>query len=270
MKELLINEFISVTEYGASNPVIVKVNDGKTYVLKTRYQSNLSLDENGMAEVLKDASLYIETLSYLLLQEIGFKYIPEIVYINIDDTAIEDAKFRFSSSSRERDKMALENIENSKGLNLGVRWIDNSEGAFEKFGTIPKTTLTMAINYDAYVMNVDRHETNPNILFSKDDNRYYLIDFGNAFDSLMIFEDLYINSSAASIVQWFEQYVFDMNYLFFNDIQSVVKYTKKFSKDDILNIMQKLPSEWKPNLINDAIAEILSKRVGSKEVFEDA
>jgi hypothetical protein len=165
--------------------------------------------------------------------------------------------------------MALENIQNSKGLNLGVRWIENSEGAFEKFEAIPKKIREMAINHDAYVMNVDRDESNPNILFSKDNNKFYLIDFGNAFDTLSVFDDLY-EKNGADITQWFDKYIFDMHYLFFNEIDSVLKYTKRFSQDEILEIMKFLPSEWKPNEQNQKIAEILSRRIGNKEIFENA
>lgn len=268
MKQLHINEFVTVTPYGASCPIVVKADDNNTYVLKTRYQSNLNLDGNGVAEILKDCSVYIETLSYLLLQEFGFEYIPEIVYLMIDNDALEDAKFRFQGSSQ-REEMALENIQNSKGLNLGVRWIDNSEGAFDKFESIPKKIREMAINHDAYVMNVDRDESNPNILFSKDNNKFYLIDFGNAFDSLSVFEDLY-GENAVNIVQWFKKYIFDMHYLFFSEIDSVVKYTKRFSQDKIIEIMSQLPSEWKPNVQNQKIAEILSRRIANKEIFENA
>lgn len=248
--------------------MVVKADDNNTYVLKTRYQSNLSLDDNGVAEILKDCSIYIETLSYLLLQEFGFEYIPEIVYLVIDDDALEDAKFRFKDSS-EREELALENIQNSKGLNLGVRWIENSEGAFDKFEAIPKKIREMAINHDAYVMNVDRHESNPNILFSKDNNKFYLIDFGNAFDSLSVFDDLYENS-VANITQWFDKCIFDMHYLFFSEINSVVKYKKRFSQGEIIELMNSIPSEWKPSAENQAIAEILSRRIGNKEIFENA
>lgn len=268
MKQLHINEFINVTAYGASCPVVVKADDSNTYVLKTRYQSNLSLDDDGVAEMLKDCSVYIETLSYLLLQEFGFEYIPEIVYLVIDDDASEDANFRFKDAS-EREQMALDNIQNSKGLNLGVRWIENSEGAFEKFEAIPKKIREMAINHDAYVMNVDRDESNPNILFSKHNNKFYLIDFGNAFDTLSVFDDLY-KKDGANIAQWFDKYIFDMHYLFFSEIDSVVKYAKRFSQDKIIEIMSQLPSEWKPSVESQKIAEILSRRIANKEIFENA
>ena len=127
----------------------------------------------------------------------------------------------------------------------------------------------MAINHDAYVMNVDRHESNPNILFSKDNNKFYLIDFGNAFDTLSVFDDLHKNS-AANITQWFDKYIFDMHYLFFNEIDSVLKYTKRFSQDEILEIMSRIPSDWKSVEENQKIAEILSRRIGNKEIFENA
>jgi len=270
MEELLINEFISVTEYGASCPVIIKASDNNTYVLKTRYQSNLSLDGNAVATILKDASIFIETLSYLFLQEMNFTHIPEIVYINIDEAAIEDAKTYFSKSNDERSKMALENIQNSRGLNLGVKWIDDSEGAFSKFDAIPKNIREMAVNHDAYVMNVDRHESNPNILFTKKNNKFYLIDFGNAFDSLMVFDELYDKDNITTLEMYFDKYIFDENYLLFNEINNALKYKRSFSKNEILKIIEILPPQWKPNSIKEVIAEILAKRIGNKEIFENA
>jgi len=61
-----------------------------------------------------------------------------------------------------------------------------------------------------------------------------------------------------------------MHYLFFSEIDSVVKYTKRFSQDKIIEIMSQLPSEWKPNVQNQKIAEILSRRIANKEIFENA
>lgn len=111
MEQLYINEFINVTSYGASCPVIIK--------------------------------------------------------IDIDNDAIEDAKSRFGDSNTERDQMALQNIQNSQGLNLGVKWIENSEGAFGTLETLPKKIREMAINHDAYVMNPDRDESNSRTIEAK-------------------------------------------------------------------------------------------------------
>jgi len=50
----------------------------------------------------------------------------------------------------------------------------------------------------------------------------------------------------------------------------VVKYAKSFSHDKIIEIMSQLPSAWKPNEENQKIAEILSRRIANKEIFENA
>lgn len=269
MQQLFVNEYIDVTQYGASCPVVIKASDGNTYVLKTRYQSNLNTDENEIASVLLDASIYIESLTYLLLQNIGFEYIPEIALIDIDDSAINDAARKFDISSTQREQMALKNISYSKGLNLGIKWIEDSEGAFSKFEKIPKRLYETAINYDAYVLNVDRDESNPNVLFSKKDNKFYLIDFGNAFEHLSVFEDIYSDGDS-NLNEVFDKFIFDEYYLFFEHVTKATKYRKTFSQSEILDIMSELPSQWKPNSISDHIAKVLSKRIGNKEIFEDA
>lgn len=269
MQQLFINEYIDVTQFGASCPVIVKASDGDTYVLKTRYQSNLNIDEDEIALELLDASIYIEGLTYLLLENIGFEYIPKIVLIDIDDSAIDDAIAKFNVASDQREQMALKNISYSKGLNLGIKWIEDSEGAFSKFEKIPKRLYETAINYDAYVLNVDRDVSNPNVLFSKKDNKFYLIDFGNAFDCLTLFEDIY-NDEDSNLNELFDKFIFDEYYLFFEHIVKSAKYKKTFSQDEILDIMSVLPMQWKPNSINNHIAKVLSSRIGNKEIFEDA
>jgi len=270
LRTLYINEYIDVTGYGASCPVIVKADDDSTYVLKTRYQSNLNLDEDEHARRLFDCSIYIETLSYLLLQAFGFEHIAEIVYLNIDDDAIEDAEHRFNDLDNEREQMALENIRNSKGLNLGIKWIEDSEGSFSEVISIPKNFCEATINYDAYFLNPDRDKSNPNILFSKSMNKYFLIDFGNAFDHLFVMDDLYAPDAMLRMSSWYDKYIFDMHYLLFDEIEDVTKYRKKFSKNEILEIVDTLPEEWEPNRIKEEIATVLSERIGNRRIFENA
>ena len=201
MQTLYINEYIDVTGYGASYPVIVKADDDSTYVLKTRYQSNLNLDENEHARRLFDCSIYIETVSYLLLQTFGFEHIAEIVYLNIDDDAIADAEHRFNDLDNKREQMALENIQNSKGLNL---------------------------------------------------------------------DDLYAPDAMLRMSSWYDKYIFDIHYLLFDEIESVTKYRKKFSKDELLEILNTLPEVWAPNRIKEKIATILVEGIGNRRIFEDA
>ena len=86
MQELYINEIKDVTSYGNSCPVIIKAEDNNTYVLKTR-------DDGTLADKV-DYGIFIETLSYKLLQKFDFKQIPEIVYLKVDDDFIVDAKVK--------------------------------------------------------------------------------------------------------------------------------------------------------------------------------
>ena len=270
MQTLYINEYIGVTGYGASCPVIVKADDGNTYVLKTRYQSNLNLDDDEHARRLFDCSIYIETLSYLLLKFFEFEHIAEIVYLNIDDDAIIDAEHRFDDMDNEREQMALVNIQNSKGLNLGIKWIEDSEGSFSEISGIPKNFREATINYDAYLLNPDRDKSNPNILFSKSSNRYFLIDFGNAFDHLFVMDDLYAPDAMLRMSSWYDKYIFDMHYLLFDDMENVTKYRQKMSKDELLEILDTLPESWEPNNRKEEIATILSERIGNRRIFEGA
>lgn len=165
--------------------------------------------------------------------------------------------------------MALNNILNSKGLNLGVKWIEDSEGVFDNIDEIPKYLYETAINFDAYVLNVDRSKSNPNVLFSNKDKKFYLIDFGNAFDCLTIFEDIYQNGDI-NLTKLFNKVIFDEHYLFFKNISKSTKYNIKFLEKDILDIINKLPNDWKPNSIKEDIVKLLTNRIGNKEIFESA
>ncbi len=59
-------------------------------------------------------------------------------------------------------------------------------------------------------------------------------------------------------------------YLLFDGIGSIIKYRKKFSKDELLEILNTLPEVWKPNSIKEEIATILAERIGNRRIFEDA
>jgi len=257
MQELYINEIKDVTSYGNSCPVVVKAEDNNTYVLKTR-------DDGTLADKV-DYGIFIETLSYKLLQKFDFKQIPEIVYLKIDDDFIVDAKAKFENSSNEREQVALRNIINSKGLNLGVKWINNSE----KFigSSLTKQMEKETINYDGYIMNSDRNKSNPNILHCKDDNKNYLIDFGGAFEMLSSFYDIEGDNALFEMPLFYNKFCFDDDYLLGDKINSVVKMNKKLSYDEVLALIDELPSEWNPQNIKDEIAFILTQRIGNREIF---
>ena len=167
MKQLHINEIKDVTEYGNSCPIIIKAEDNHTYVLKTKLDGTL-VDK-------VDYGIFMETLTYKLLKKFGFQNLPEIEYLIIDDDFISDSEYRFGNSKNEREQIALANIKASKGINLGIKWINNSEKYIEN--NLSQKLKKETINYDAYIMNSDRNKSNPNILFCRDDNKKYLIVF---------------------------------------------------------------------------------------------
>ncbi len=258
MKTLHIAEIKEVIGYGNSHPLRVKTEDNSTYVLKTRRDGTLA-DKN-------DYGIFIETLSCKLLQKFDFRHIPEIAYLVIDDDFIEDAKDKFEKSENDREQVALANIIASKGLNLGVKWIDNSEKYIG--AELGKTLTKETINYDGYVMNSDRNRSNPNILFCRDDRRKYLIDFGGAFEMLMAFYTIEGDNAIFDVPQFYDKFCFDDDYLLDADIDGVSVLHNKISKDEITSMIDELPKEWEPHKIKDEIAYIISQRVGNKEIFK--
>lgn len=260
MNELYINEIKDVTSYGNSCPIIIKAEDNNTYVLKTRRDGTL-LNRD-------DYGIFMEVLTYKLLQKFDFKNIPQIVYLIIDDDFIEDAKYKFENSLNEREQVALENIKNSKGLNLGVKWINNSEKYMGE--VLGKDFKKETINYDGYIMNSDKEIDNPNILYCKDDRKNYLIDFGGAFEMLMAFDNIEGNNALFEIPKYYDKFCLDKRYLFFDDIHTTPTIKNKVHKNEILEIISEIPIKWQPHKIKDEIADILSQRIGNKEIFNNA
>jgi hypothetical protein len=258
MQKLYINKIIKVTDYGNSCPIIVKAEDNNTYVLKTRLDGTLA-DK-------VDYGIFMETLSYKLLHKFGFTNIPKIEYLIIDDDFIEDAEYKFKNSTNEREQIALANIKASKGLNLGVRWIENSE----KFigDDLSKVFKKDTINYDGYIMNSDRNKSNPNILYCRDDNKKYLIDFGGAFEMLMAFYIIEGDNALFEVPKFYDKFCFDKDYLLLDEVANVTVVHNKISKDEMIELIDELPLEWEPQKIKDEIAYIISQRVGNKEIFK--
>ncbi len=258
MNKLYINEIKEVTSYGNSHPIIVKAEDNNTYVLKTRADGTLA-DK-------VDYGIFMETLSYKLLQKFGFKNIPDIEYLIIDDDFIEDAEFKFGKSTNDREQVALANIKSSKGLNLGVKWIDNSEKYIGN--DLSNQFKKETINYDGYIMNSDRNKSNPNILYCRDDRKKYLIDFGGAFEMLMAFYVIESDIALFEISKYYDKFCFDNDYIFKNELDTVRIMKNKITVDEILELISELTSEWEPQKLKDEIAYIISQRVGNKEIFK--
>jgi len=255
MEYLKIDRIIKVTPTGATNPIIIKAQNNKNYLLKTRY--------DGIFSDKKDYSIFMEVFSYKLLEYFEFKNIPQIDYLIIDDEFIDDASF--SLGDNERDKQALTNIKNSKGVNLGVKWIENSE----KSTNYSNNLIEHTCNYDGYLMNSDREQDNPNILYSATLNKNFLIDFGNAFETLFVFDDIISKESLFKIPVYYNKFCFDNRYLFYDKISDIKKYRKKVNKDILENIINEIPEEWQPHKYKDEIIDIIYHRIGNKRIFDE-
>lgn len=138
-----ISNIIRVTDYGASCPLEVSIKDNSKFILKTKYNSVCGTEK----------SLFAELFSYLYLQQIGFENISSIALLKIDDNTIKLADNKLKNGTQ-RDKEALENIKNSKGLNLGISYIFNASKIYPSELTNKFKNYTYL--YDGILMNSDR------------------------------------------------------------------------------------------------------------------
>ncbi|MGZ34991.1 hypothetical protein EBK67_09645, partial [Campylobacter coli] len=208
-------------------------------------------------------SLFAELFSYLYLQQIGFENISSIALLKIDDNTIKLADNKLKNGTQ-RDKEALENIKKSKGLNLGISYIDKSNKAFsiDLTNNFKNTTCL----YDGILMNSDREIKNPNILIN-DLKKLFLIDFGLAFDilkALDIILDDEINSN-----QYFDKNTFDKDYLLFDHLNHIKINKKKLNCQQILDIIDNIPSEWLSltSAQKHALSNMIYKRQGQKAIY---
>ncbi|QYH11941.1 hypothetical protein A0056_009290 [Campylobacter jejuni] len=248
-----ISNIIRVTDYGASCPLEVSIKDNSKFILKTKYNSVCGTEK----------SLFAELFSYLYLQQIGFENISSIALLKIDDNTIKLADNKLKNGTQ-RDKEALENIKNSKGLNLGISYIFNASKIYPSELTNKFKNYTCL--YDGILMNSDREFKNPNILID-DYKKIFLIDFGLAFDILKAL-DLILNNEINSN-QYFNKNIFDKNYLLFGYLENITINKKKLNRQEILDIINAIPSEWLSlsSAEKQALSNMIYKRQGRKAIY---
>ncbi|EAH7484995.1 hypothetical protein EM883_09055, partial [Campylobacter coli] len=114
--------------------------------------------------------------------------------------------------------------------------------------------------------NSDREIKNPNILIN-DLKKLFLIDFGLAFDilkALDIILDDEINSN-----QYFDKNTFDKDYLLFDHLNHIKINKKKLNCQQILDIIDNIPSEWLSltSAQKHALSNMIYKRQGQKAIY---
>jgi len=58
--------------------------------------------------------------------------------------------------------------------------------------------------------------------------------------------------------------------LYIDAISSTSTTKNKVFVSEILEMIAEIPNEWQPHKIKNEIAEILSQRIGNKEIFNNA
>ena len=262
IRPLKIISIIKPAGFGGTKPIIVRAEDEKLYVLKTR--------EDGTNP--KDLGVFNETLAYLLHDEMEFAISPQSVcYLYIDDDVVDMVFDAYTQNIIEKE--SYEYIKDSKGFNVGVEYIEDAmEIKSEKMN---KTFVRDTIRLDNYILNCDRVEgANSNILQQKKDRRkYYAIDYGNALADAILYEKIVSGEDIS------EQILCNVpkssgRYIFKNS-DELMNYKKTTQSIDefsqvLLNFIATMPPDWEPINYKEMIANAIAKRIKSKKIFDKA
>ena len=262
IRPLKIISIIKPAGFGGTKPIIVRAEDEKLYVLKTR--------EDGTNP--KDLGVFNETLAYLLHDEMGFGISPQnVCYLYIDDGVVDMVFDAYTQNIIEKE--SYEYIKDSKGFNVGVEYIEDAmEIKSEKMN---KTFVRDTIRLDNYILNCDRVEgANSNILQDKKDRRkYYAIDYGNALADAILYEKIVSGEDISehllcNLPKSSGRYIFKnsdelMNYK--KTTQSIDTFTQI-----LLDLIATMPPDWEPLNYKEIIANAIAKRIKSKKIFDKA
>jgi len=246
---------------GSTLPLHIRASDNNEYVLKTRYNTNT---------IHKDLSIFSELLAHTVDKYFKFNLAPQkLVLLYIDNTTEKIVTEAISEGIIKEDIEVLTNIKKSYGFNLGIEYIKDVDRL--ETNKITNTFIKNIIHLDNFVLNNDREEKNPNILKSLSSQKFYAIDFDNAFNTHLIMEDIISNDLLRLQKAKDCNITNDKKYLF-NKQSKDIKNGKKLSitKDEVLDMIDNIfPEDWSSILYyKDTIAEIISERIGNKNIFK--
>lgn len=257
-----ITRIVRVMGYGMSCPIHIVADDNKDYILKTKIAK---LDDDDNLQI-SAKELFTEIFSYLYLRVLGVSYIPKFCLLEVVDETLNLAQ-KFANGD-DRDKQALQNLTHSKGLNLGVAYIENANKL--NLTNFAQDFIKNTINYDARLMNTDRDSSNPNILQDLSGKKW-LIDFGIAFDTLALFDNLISQSSLFNNPNeiYFDKCCFS-TYIFNENVRRSTAFVQKALPLEIINDITNYVCAIVPLLDNDAkqcLSQIIAQRQSSKRIF---
>lgn len=251
-----ISNIIQVMGYGASVPLLVRSKEGQNIILKTKYNAT---DETG-------ARLFSELFCYLFLQKRKFKNIPNVCLLDITEQTIDLAKDNLQEAIP-REQEALNNIQKSIGINLGIVFINNATKPTNR--DYIKTFKNSACLYDGILMNTDRTKDNPNILINTQ-GELFLIDFNLALDNICLSLNDFVRDEIYPNEKYFTKNTFEKDYLFFDFLQKVTMSQNILNFNEINAIIRCIPQEWLSlnEAQTQALANIICTRQMSREIFK--
>ena len=257
-----IVRIVRVMGYGMSCPIHIIADDNKDYILKTKI---VSLDDDNNLQI-SAKELFTEIFSYLYLRALDASYIPSVCILEVTDETLKLAQ-KFKNGD-DRQKQALKNLENSKGLNLGVAYIENTGKVFST-NNLAQDFIKKAINYDARLMNTDRDSSNPNILEDLSGKKW-LIDFGIAFDTLALFDNLISKTSLFNANEiYFDKCCFG-TYIFNENTRRNTTFIQKTLPLTTISDITNYVCHITPLLDDDSkqhLAQIITQRQSSKRIL---
>lgn len=259
-----ISRIVRVMGYGMSCPIHIIADDDKDYILKTKI---VRLDDDGNPQI-SAKELFTEIFSYIYLRELDALHIPRVCLLEVTDETLRLAQ-KFANGD-DRQRQALQNLTYSKGLNLGVAYIEDTNKSYSP-NDFAKDFIKQTINYDARLMNTDRDLGNPNILEDLSGKKW-LIDFGMAFDTLSLLDNLIDKTRLFNDEPnetyfdkcCFGTYIFDESTR--RDTAHIQKALSSHAINDITNYVCDIIDLLDDNS-KQCLAQIITKRQSSKRIF---
>lgn len=152
-----LTRYILPLREGGSLPALAEADDGFRYVVKF----------GGGGHGTK--ALIAELIGGEVARALGLR-VPELVFLDIDE----------DFGRTEGDEEIQDLLQASRGLNLGLSFLD---GAFTYDATVNTTdamTASLTVWLDAFITNVDRTFRNTNMLTWFGDRELWLIDHGSS------------------------------------------------------------------------------------------
>jgi hypothetical protein len=218
MRTVQATRYVLPLREGGSVPVLVEGDDLGLYVVKLR----------GAGQGAK--ALVAELVAGELARALDLP-VPELVLIELDPRL----------AACEPDPELLLPLEASVGLNLGMDYLPGSVTFDPIVGPIPdRSTASLIVLFDAFVMNVDRTARNPNILAWH--RKPWLIDHGA---SLYFHHSWRPDSRLESSVDPFVEVRDHVLLPWASELRAAASYLQsKVTSDEIDRITQQIPASW--------------------------